>query len=357
MPDLIINRTWVVDGTAEDPTSIKLQDSGGVFGVKKLDDSNVIVPSGTNMVKVSTGVYKYTVNDVAAGTYVVAEKIVYLGQTFFFESNKEVAADVVGIVTVDEVMATLGIPSPTAVEIAVVEMAITKAVGAIRSFLGFDPILRQHTEFHPQQSYQAQIQRGIWEVMEQRAVLRQVSEAATNELQLAHRPVRQYPAMEVRIDYDGRAGSKTSSFGTETIKQEGADFWPNYDSYDAAGWKVCSDGILRTIGLWPTTANTVKVVYTAGYTNDEFHGLGGSLDASPIWDVCLEEASRRARRVIVESKGQLGLPAGVLQSESLGDYNYSLAADVAKRLYSGDLLADSKAKLSNFVNYGAFLGM
>ena len=190
--------------------------------------------------------------------------------------------------------------------------------------------------------------------MEQRAVLRQVSEAATNELQLQCLPVRS--VVEVRVDYDGRSGSRTGSFPTSGIKRQGQDYWANRDVIDGSGNPVCRDGVLRTIGLWPTTPGTVKVEYTAGYSDAEFRGEDGVVDASPIWASILDETCRRVRYVLGMKKGTRGLPMGVMSNESLGEYSYSMDAESVKRLQSGTLLPDTVNRLSSFVNWGWSLG-
>jgi hypothetical protein len=192
--------------------------------------------------------------------------------------------------------------------------------------------------------------------MEYRATLRQVSEAATNELQLQHLPLRGNPLVGVNVDYDGRSDARSGSFPTSSQKVCGQDFWPNYDLRDSYGDLLCRDGVLRTIGLWPTTPGTVKVQYTAGYTERELRGEDSVIDASPIWETMMVESVRRARRVLIMKKGVLGLPAGIRSNESFGDYSYGADAETTKRLFGGDLLAESKERLSEWVNWGFSLG-
>ncbi len=261
------------------------------------------------------------------------------------------------IVDVSEILFELGLSATVTEEQRGMALgAIVGAEASVRRFLGYDPLLASRVEYHPSQPFQAQISRGIWEVMEQRAVMRQVSEAATNELQLQHLPVRGTPLVVVRVDYDGRSESRAGSFPTESEKVIGQDFWPNYDCVDASGVKVCRDGVLRTIGLWPTTAGTVKITYTAGYTPDELRGSDPIVNGAPIWEATKEEAVRRARRIAAQKYGRVGLPAGVFTSENLGSYSYTMDSATVARLFGGDLLPESKERLSSFVNYGWHLG-
>jgi hypothetical protein len=256
-----------------------------------------------------------------------------------------------------EVLFELGYSDSATDELrGIVQKAIVSAEGAVKRYLHYDPILRERTEFHPQQAFQAQISRGIWEVMEQRATLRQVSESATNELQLQYLPVREV-TMYVWRDYDGRSGTQVTSFPASSLVTQGPGYWPNYDTYDSSGLRICRDGILRTIGLWPTTPGTVKVQYTAGYTPDEFRGQAGIVDASGIWETVVQEAARRVRRMMSTKKStRLGLVAGVMSSENLGEYSYSLDGASIGKVMNGDLTGESMERLSEFVNLGASIG-
>lgn len=259
------------------------------------------------------------------------------------------------IVTVDDVMVELGWDNPTAGEQSILENAIQRAVGAVRQHLHYDPILGSHTELRPLQSYQASGDGAVWEANDTQAYLRKVSGAATNEIQLTHLPVRSITSL--KIDYSGKNATADGSFTDDCLKTEGVDFWPNYDTYDGDGNKVCRDGVLRTTGLWPTTPGCVLVAYTAGYSDTEFRGGGrGALDATPIWQAVLDETCRRVRRAVAMKKGALGLPVGVKTAESLGGYSYSIDGRAADRLNSAGVSPETIALLQPFVNWGVCLG-
>jgi hypothetical protein len=157
------------------------------------------------------------------------------------------------------------------------------------------------------------------------------------------------------IDYDGRAGAKTGAFATETLRVEGAEYWPNYDGVDDSGNKLCRDGIIRSIGAWPTTAGCIKIVYVSGYTASEFAGESLTVDAMSILEVVCAEAARRARQVFLTMKRTgAGWTSGPLSGETLGDYSYSVdTVSSAAMLGAGkDLTGDSKERLTPFVNFG-----
>jgi len=84
----IIRRTWRVDGVLTDVTSAKLSDPTGTFGIKRLDTGAVVVPDSTDMSHVSTGVYQYEFEEPVEGIgYTAFVEIVYLGQTYHFETD------------------------------------------------------------------------------------------------------------------------------------------------------------------------------------------------------------------------------------------------------------------------------
>lgn len=259
-----------------------------------------------------------------------------------------------------EVWLELGLSdSITEEERAVVEQCIIKAEGAVKRHLRYDPMLKRRTEYYPRQDSGLGVVGGVWEASDTQAYFRQASEAQSSELQLRFIPIRSIPAMEVRIDYDGRSGTRAGSFGDETIQTEGEGFWANYDMVDSDGVKICQDGMLRSMGLWPLAAGTVRVEYTAGYTNAELHGehaddIDVVLDASPIWSAVLEEAKRRVEQIMVRKKKSTGWSAGPMSSESLGDYKYTIDTSLAKTLYgsSMELMDESKMLLESFVNMG-----
>jgi len=263
------------------------------------------------------------------------------------------------IVTLTELYAELGLSSPTANEVTVCTQAITKAEGAIKAFLKYDPVMRSRTEFYPQQDVTRNSRQAIWESTSTEAYQRRRSEAATDELQLQHLPIRGNPALQVYVDYDARSGARSGAFSASTLKTEGEDYWPNYDGADTDGYSICRDGILRSIGSWPTIAGAVKVVYTAGYSSNEFRGGDANVDASPIWDATMAEAFRRAKKAFTQAKKSWGWAAGPLIGERAGDYSYSISAQQARELMGMSLSISEESQwlLQNFVNYGyAFSG-
>lgn len=259
----------------------------------------------------------------------------------------------VHIADISEVLLALGLSgSVTEQERAIASNALTRAEGAVKKYLKYDPTQRERTEYYPQSDFNLQSRTSIWEVQGNLAIQRKRSEAANDELQIQHIPIRSVTSLFV--DYDGRNDTRSGAFPAETEKTEGVDFWPNYDGIDGSNDKICRDGIIRSIGAWATTPGSVKIVYVGGYTSDELHGEGGVIDASPISEVVVSEAVRRAKKAFLQLKTSRGFFPGPLTGERLGDYQWRADEAISGRLYGGewDLMPDSQSQLDLFVNWG-----
>lgn len=264
------------------------------------------------------------------------------------------------IVDISVILLELGLAaSVTETERAIVSASLDRACAAVRNFLGYDPVYAERTEYYPQ-GYNNQPGGGvgIWEVDDTTAYVRRADVGAQSELQIRHLPVRSITSL--KIDYDGRSGTKAGSFGSSTAKTEGEDFWPNYDMVDSAGDAVCLDGLIRSHGLWPTEPGSVKIVYYAGYKDAELMGADSLLDASAIQEVVVNETRNRFLRTMNSQKKRLAGWTGPLSSENLGDYSYSI--DAASRVGMNgraQLEAASMTMLTDggFVNMGWRLGV
>jgi hypothetical protein len=172
-----------------------------------------------------------------------------------------------------------------------------------------------------------------------------------------HIPVRSIT--NLWIDYDGRFGQQSGAFGTSTLKTSGTDYWVSFDQHDDNGYGLCWDGIVRSQGLWPLTAGSVKIEYVAGFSAAEFRGQENMVDATAILESVVNEAVRRMLKVQSRKKrSQVGWAGGPITSESLGDYSYSVDSSTAAKLIgpSTDLMGETKERLQQFVNLGYDLG-
>ena len=255
------------------------------------------------------------------------------------------------------VLLELGLSSSsTEEEKAIVQQAVIKAEGAVKRHLLYNPAQASRTEYYPQQNLDRLNRDAVWEIEGAQAIQRSRASVIGDELQVQHIPIRETPAIDLRVDFDGRFGTFGSAFDSDSVKTEGVDFWPVYDTVDSDSNKICSDGIIRSIGSWPSIAGSVKIVYTAGYSMDELQGQDSVIDASPIMDAVIEEALRRAKKALSlwKKNSTLGHVPGTLSGEKLGDYSYTVdSVSIDKLLMSvGGVTSESKEKLSSFVNYG-----
>lgn len=264
------------------------------------------------------------------------------------------------IADISEVLLVLGLDSScTERERAVADWSLNRAEAAVMRFLRYNPAQESRTNFYPLQDFGQGSREAVWEATSTEAYLRYLSEASTNELLTMYVPIRSSPAIQLYIDYDARSGTRSGAFAAETLKVEGTDYWPNYDGQDSDGNKLCRDGMIRSIGRWPTTAGSVKFVATTGYSAEELHGQDSVIDASMILDAVVEEAARRVKSVMLKQKStRLGWTSGPFSSENLGDYSYSvgLPGEALDRMFGSkfSLLPESKEKLADYVHMAEF---
>ena len=86
MATRVITHRFEVDDVLTDPTSVKLSDQTGTYGVKRDDTDVVVVADGTDMAKQSTGIYQYSFTEPAVGLeYTAYVEVVYDGATYWQE--------------------------------------------------------------------------------------------------------------------------------------------------------------------------------------------------------------------------------------------------------------------------------
>jgi hypothetical protein len=273
----------------------------------------------------------------------------------------DAAASASAIVTPTIIFGEMGVTSPTTNETTVMTASVKRAISSVIQVLRYDPVLRVRTEYYPRMDFAAGTG-GVWEVDENQAYFRSLSEAASDELQVQHIPIRESgiagaDAIDLRIDYDGRFGTRSGSFAVATLKVEGTDFFPTYGLIDSATRKVCNDGIIRSEGTWPLQAGAVRLIYAAGYTPTELTGDDAVIDASAIYEAVIDESVRRFQRGMTRIKGTAGFKTPLL-SENMGDYSYSQDSKVFGQVmsYGAAVMAETALKLEPFVNMGVLLG-
>jgi hypothetical protein len=110
MSSVVLEEKFTIDGVLTDVTSVKLSDPTVTFGVKRNDTGDTVVKDDTVMPKVSTGVYRYTFTEPAAGlTYTYWVEWVYAGETYHDEHTIAGAVAATGICTLSDIKDRLGI--------------------------------------------------------------------------------------------------------------------------------------------------------------------------------------------------------------------------------------------------------
>ena len=197
-------------------------------------------------------------------------------------------------------------------------MLLPMVDGAIRRELGYDPVQRTDTEWYPRvETTSPSNSSRTWDSNGTVAYITDTGRAET--LQLHRLPVR--AITEIRVDYNGGFGQKASTFGASTVWTEGEDY---YQELVRAGLNMT--GNVFSMTGWPREPGTVKVTYSAGYSNDEFAGRASSaIDAGPIKLAAVEGMIATFKEIKINQKqGNAGFLAGPMTSERLGSYGYSL---------------------------------
>ena len=261
------------------------------------------------------------------------------------------------IVTVPMLLDALGIgDSATAAEQRLANIVLAPAHGACKRFLRYDPVSATRTEYLPSADDLGDSwwinDPGVWDSNGVEAFFTSYGGSTSDQLQVTHIPIRSITT--IHEDVNAYGDQESGDFPASTLLTSGTHY---YHDIDTTG--LCKSGIIyRRSGSWSDRARTIKVVYVAGYTMNEFQGMT-EIDASPIQYAVLETAVYMFKRLAVnQKKSGPGFTAGPLLSEKLGDYMYRLSEQAAGSietmgLFAGDLPPESaRLMLSEYVHTG-----
>lgn len=270
------------------------------------------------------------------------------------------------ILNAGEARIVLGLAaSITDADRGLLEMLLPMVNGAIIKELGYDPEYKTHTgEFYPRAEVARREGGGTWDSNGTVAYFQPYDRGLV--LQLHHLPVRS--VTEVKVDYNGGFGSKANTFGADTIKVEGTDFYQDLmqSGFNATGHLFSNTG-------WPSEPGSVKVTYKAGYTRWELSGQADNpdqadpdtelapigIDASAIKEAALIALvnSFTAFKMRASAISADGTVSGVLSGERMGDYSYTLDLSALKMAasMSVSIPPDAAAKLEPFRHWGLML--
>lgn len=166
----------------------------------------------------------------------------------------------------------------------------------------------------------------------------------SDTLQLKHTPVY-LTGIEIREDVGAFAGQASSSFGSDTILTLGDDYYLDVDDPTTG---ISRTGIVFRFGRWPTEPRCVKATYYGGLSHSKLNNAWGDIKLATAMSVA---------HVFQLCKARQG-DEGLKQSESIGDYSYSLVAAFANEVAHGGgaIPAGAKAMLFRHRNLGRLFG-
>lgn len=213
------------------------------------------------------------------------------------------------IVSQLEILRYLGKVNPTDDELEIIGILHPMVERAVRSEIQSGVTQDTYTHYLP----------GAEGTPPERRISTKYTPPKPNILTLPEFPVRSITS--VHEDSSAYANSGSSPWGSETELTEGTDF---YVDYDQSGLSM--SGMLITLGSgWCTTPRSIKVVYTAGWSEAEIAGQSTdyNLDASDI---------RVATLITFKSyyESTQFSASGTIKREKLADYEIEYFEDSSK---------------------------
>lgn len=267
------------------------------------------------------------------------------------------------LVSESEIRAALGLLETISTsERLVLALAHREAISAVRSYLRYDPMQYERTEYYPRADRSKLNARYVEDVTRDHLRAIQYNTYGNDCIILSALPLRQI--VSVQVDTSARFGTATNAFGSGTTWTEGDEFWAEWDQDNLA-----MSATIFAYGSWPAEPGSVKITARIGFSETELAGMArtsgtaadgqittAGVDASPIRIAAILTAVKSFHNIWSYRKRNLaGFTPGALASEKLGDYSYTLAA----RQISGmttDIPPEAASKLDPFVNYAAIIG-
>lgn len=169
----------------------------------------------------------------------------------------------------------------------------------------------------PVSAYTHILPKGQWFDLELARSRGSLSPRKGRILRLPEYPVRTVTSL--LEDENAFGGYATNSFPSSSALVSGSDY--HIDVNEAGiGW---FGNIIRISNFWPTQAGSIKITYTAGWTEAELDGevTNPYLDASDIKHGTLKQFAEEFNEVVRQQSG------GEITQERLGDYSVTYATE------------------------------
>lgn len=205
----------------------------------------------------------------------------------------------------------------TTAQVAFIDMIHPLVESAVEDFLQIEIENKVQIEYLPAQPLG--INRDIlisdYERTDQGVVAASAGGLAT--LQLKQTPVFKDGTLEVREDYDAPQTAPASAFDADTVLTYGDDYWLDITREETVSGStvyISDTGTIQRYGSWPDTPRTVKVTYTAGWTDAQLNsGFAGAVKLAVLDTISLAFHGNEKRND----------PKNNPSSESIGKYSYS----------------------------------
>lgn len=238
----------------------------------------------------------------------------------------------------------------TAAESAVLTIMHSVMEQALKDYIGYDIEQGEHTEFLPAQSSQFAVEgfTGAYEGSEAGALPVFEGQGHWRELYIRHRPIRSFTSVHENLsawDVSGVGG--TGDWPAAAVLTEGSEF--------VADWEepgICWSGKLIRNGAWSRVARTVRVIYTAGLTEEEL----ASNEYAVFRHAALFAVIANMHLLKALAKQSDGFKPGPITSESLADWSASYSGSFTDMLSMNFVLpAVSQNLLGKYVNTSRYI--
>ena len=254
------------------------------------------------------------------------------------------------ICTRAEVETWLGITTTiTEGERGLLNMLLPSAEAAVKKYIGYDPVQATRTEYYPLGPFRHSDDEAETIDVQGGVAVFQGTRYDDNILILNHLPVRSITTLYE--DRDARAGQGSNPFPAGSLLTAGTQY---YLDLTASG--ISKSGFVYRVGSgWPNVPGSVKITYVAGYSAQELAGQStDGPDASDLKMATVLTVAKAFATAKTIQAGSSGSPFGVLASENLGDYGYSVDAMSASRLFGmlDPIPQEAKTILHKYMHYG-----